>query len=154
MKIPSSRTLRDMETAAELRAAGATWETAAEQIQRQPNSLTRWARVYHEEWERLLRQAEERLSRHASNESRSVLRKLLRAKSSRIRLTASDKLTRHWHEEKAKEAPPDPHIDRSAYLAHLEEMNDEQLQQFLAEFVQRIHAEGAGAGVQNPPGPA
>ena len=154
MKIPSSRTLRDMETAADLRAAGATWETAAEQTGRQPNLLIRWARVYRDEWEQLLREAEERLSRHASNESRSVLRKLLRAKSSRIRLTAADKLTRHQQDEKAKEAPPDPHVDRSAYLAHLEEMNDEQLQQFLAEFVERIHAEGAVAGVENPPSPA
>ncbi len=154
MKIPSSRTLRDMETAADLRAAGATWETAAEQTGRQPNLLIRWARVYHDQWEQLLREAEERLSRHASNESRSVLRKLLRAKSSRIRLTAADKLTRHWHEEKAKEAPPDPHVDRSAYIAFLEEMNDDQLQVHLAELVRRIHAEGGVAGTVSPQSPA
>ncbi len=30
MKIPSTRTLHDMELAAELRAAGATWETIGE----------------------------------------------------------------------------------------------------------------------------
>ncbi len=142
-----------METAADLRAAGATWETAAAQIGRQPTLLIRWTRFYQEDWERLYRQAEERLSRHASNESRSVLRKLLRAKSSKIRLTASDKLTRHWHEEKAKEAPPDPHVDRSAYVAFLEEMNDDQLQEHLAEFVRRIHTEGGVAGTANPPSP-
>jgi len=142
-----------METAAELRAAGATWETAAEQLGRQPTLLIRWTRHYHEDWERFLREAEARLSRHASNESRSVMRKLLRAKSSRIRLTAADKLTRHWHEEKAKEAPPDPHVDRSAYVAFLEEMNDDQLQEHLAEFVRRIHTEGGVAGTANPPSP-
>ncbi len=82
MKIPSTRTRRDMEAAADLRAADATWETAAEQTGRHPNLLIRWARVYRDEWEQLLRETEQRLSRHASNKSRSVLRKLLRAKSS------------------------------------------------------------------------
>ena len=66
MKIPSIRTRRCMESAADLRAAGATWETAADQVGRQPNLLMRWARVYREEWERLLRDAEERLVRQAS----------------------------------------------------------------------------------------
>jgi len=56
-----------MEAAADLRAADATWETAAEQTGRQPNLLIRWARVYRDEWEQLLRKAEQRLSRHASN---------------------------------------------------------------------------------------
>ncbi len=153
MKIPSTRTRRDMETAADLRAAGATWETAAEQTGRQPNLLIRWARVYHDQWEQLLREAEERLSRHASNESRSVMRKLLRAKSSRIRLTAADKLSRHGFEERAKKEPPSPHADRAGFVAHLEEMSDAQLQQFLAELVKRIHTEGAGAGVESPGSP-
>ena len=153
MRIPSHRTLRDMETASELRAAGATWETAAEQLGRQPTLLIRWTRHYHEDWERLLRDAEERLSRQASNESRSVLRMLMRCKSSKIRLSAADKLMRHGLEEKAKREPPDPHVDRSAYVAFLEEMNDDQLQEHLAEFVRRIHTEGGVAGTANPPSP-
>ena len=41
MKIPSMRTRRDMETAAELRAAGASWETAAAELGRQPVLLMR-----------------------------------------------------------------------------------------------------------------
>ena len=154
MRIPSDRTLHDMETAAELRAAGATWETAAEQLGRQPTLLIRWTRHYHEDWERLLREAEERLSRQASNESRSVLRMLMRCKSSKIRLSAADKLMRHGLEEKAKREPPEPRVDRSAYIALLEEMTDDQLQEHLAEFVRRIHAEGGAAPMADSAGAA
>ncbi len=142
-----------METAAELRAAGATWETAADQIQRDATVLIRWARVYRDDWERLLREAEERLSRQASNESRSVLRTMLRHKSSRVRLSAADQLTRHRLDEKAKQQPPDPHVDRCAYIDFLEEMNDAQLHEYLAEFVKQIHAEGGQPAMADSPGP-
>src|SRR5438128_978518 len=154
MKIPSIRTRRDMETAAELRAAGATWETAAGQLGRDPTLLMRWARVYREDWERLLREAEQRLLRQGSNESRSVLRILLRAKSSKLRLAAADKLAHHCREEKALQEPPSPHTDRTAFLAYLEEMTDAQFQEYLADVVQRLHPQGPGTGNENPPSPA
>lgn len=154
MNIPSARTRRDMETAAELRAAGATWETAAVQLGRQPNLLMRWARIYRDEWERLNQEAEEHLSRQAGNESRHVLRTLLRSKSSKIRLTAADKLTRYRLQERAKAAPPNAHVDQSAFLTTLEEMSDADLQKYLADFVQRIHAQGPEPGLANPHGAA
>jgi hypothetical protein len=45
MKIPTTRTRRDMEIVAELRAAGATWETAALKVQRRAGAArTREAR--------------------------------------------------------------------------------------------------------------
>ena len=153
MSIPSARTLRDLETVAELRATGASWETAAAEVRRHPNVLMRWARVYRDEWDRLLREAEDRWSRQASNESRSVLRILLRAKSSKVRLAAAGKLAQHRLDEKAREPPPDPHVDRTAYVAYLEEMSDEQLHAYLAEFVRGLHAEGGAGAVANPPGP-
>jgi hypothetical protein len=131
-----------MEMAAELRAVGATWETAGEQLHRQPTLLIRWVRVYREEWERFLRNAENRLARETSNESRSLLRQLLRNTSSRIRSMAADKLTRHRLQQKANETPPDPRVEHSAYIDFLEEMSDEQLQQYLAEFIARSQAEG------------
>ena len=70
MRIPSARTRRDMETAAELRAAGATWDTIAAQLERQPNVVIRWTSVYREDWERMYAAAEERESRLGDNESR------------------------------------------------------------------------------------
>src|SRR5262249_10589237 len=77
MKIPSAKTRRDMEIAAELRAAGATWETAAEKLGRRRFVVQRWAKDYPDEWERLLGDAEQRVSREGTNESRSAMRILL-----------------------------------------------------------------------------
>ena len=61
MNIPSTRTRHDMEIAADLRAQGGTWVTIARNLKRQPGLLMRWTRVYAPEWERLLKEAEERL---------------------------------------------------------------------------------------------
>jgi hypothetical protein len=132
-----------MELAAELRAAGATWETAALQLRRQVGLLVRWSRNYREEWERLFKDAEERLSRQSGNESKAVLRQLLRSKSSKLRLAAADKLTRLRLEEKTAEGPPDPHADLAAFVACAEEMSDDELKEYLEEFV-REHGNAPG----------
>ncbi|HLW67338.1 MAG TPA: hypothetical protein VKS79_18630 [Gemmataceae bacterium] len=76
MKIPSIRTRRDMEMVADLRAAGATWETAALKVQRRAGLLRRWAKVYAEEWVRLFREAEERLGREANKVTGMLLNSL------------------------------------------------------------------------------
>ncbi len=135
MKIPSNRTRQDMETAAELRAAGATWETIAAQLHRQRYVVARWVKHYAEEWERLLREAEERTSRHADNESRNVARLLLRDNSPKVRLDAANSLARRRQVEKAVEPPPDPRSDLTALVAQVEQMSDDELQQFLVEFM-------------------
>ena len=154
MKTPLPRTRRDMETAAELRAAGATWDTAAVQVGRQPNVLIRWARVYREEWDRLCREAERRWSQPATAESRGVLRALLRCQVSRIRLSIADKLTRRWLELKAKAAPPDLHAEQSAFIACMEEMTDGQLHQLLADVVRRLPADGGPLAAADSLSPA
>ena len=136
-----------METAAELRAAGATWETAARQVGRDPTLLMRWARHYREEWQQLYREAEERLARRASDEARSMLRTLFRAASPKVRRAVADKLAQRRRDEKAKEAPSNPQADRLAYLAFVEQMTDEQLQQYLLAFVADIRADGGDSGV-------
>jgi hypothetical protein len=124
-----------MEVAAELRAPGATWETIGLKLQRQPGLLRRWTKVCCDEWERLLKEAEERLSRQAGSESRAVLRELLRSKKSTVRLAAAERLARLRMQEKASEAPPDPHADVAAFIAAAEEMTDEELEGYLAEFI-------------------
>ena len=135
-----------METAADLRAAGATWETAARQVGRDPTLLMRWARHYREEWQQLYREAEERLARRASDEARAVLRTLFRAASAKVRRAVADKLAQRRHDEKAREAPSNPKADRLAYLDFVEKMSDEQLQQYLLEFVADIRADGGDSG--------
>ena len=150
MKIPSMRTRRDMETAAELRAAGASWETAAAELGRQPNLLMRWAKVYREDWERLLLEAEERADREVSNEARTALRILLRSKNSKVRLAAAGNVARHWLAKRSGANAPDPRTDHAAYLAYVEEMSDEQLEQYLAEFAGRTRGQDSDASVASP----
>jgi hypothetical protein len=135
MRIPSSRTRRDMEMAAELRASGGTWDTVARQLGRQPNVVMRWVKEYPQEWERMFRDAEARASRDAGNESRTALRILLRHQDSKLRLHAAECLAKLRLAEKAADPPPDPRADLNAMVAQVEQMSDDELQQFLAEFV-------------------
>ena len=137
MNIPSTRTRHDMEIAAELRAQGATWATIGLQLKRQPGLLQRWTRVYAPDWDRLLKGAEERLSRHANNESRAVLRELLRAENGKLRLAAAERLAKLRLQEKAKEPPADPHADVAAIVAAADAMSDAELEEYLAEFVKK-----------------
>jgi hypothetical protein len=129
-----------MEIVAELRAAGATWETAALKVQRRAGLLRRWSKVYPEEWERLFREAEERQGREANNESRTVLRELLRSKEPKARLAAAERLARLRLQAIAKQSPPDPHGDLAAFLAAAQEMSDAELDEYMAEFFAEMRA--------------
>jgi len=141
MKIPSTRTRRDMEIAADLRAQGATWQTIALKLGRQMALLHRWVKVYAAEWERLFREVEERLSREANNESRTVLRELLRNPEPKVRLAAAERLARIRLQEKKAE-PPNPRTDVAALVAAADEMSDEELEEYLAKYArERLAAE-------------
>ncbi len=139
MHIASEKTRRDMEAAAELRAAGATWETIGEVLGRKPFVLTRWARVYRDDWQQYLRDAEERALGPLSSEARAKLRALLRHESSRVRLKAADQYVRRRLAENAAQRPPDPQAELAAYLAEVEQMTDEELENRLAEFIEQTH---------------
>ena len=156
MRIPSSKTRRDMELAAELRAAGATWENIAEKLKRHPNLVIRWASVYRDEWERLLREAEARGARLTTGESRSAMRILLRHKSSKVRIRAVDQLTKLLRAERAGSQSPGGPEDLSAFLAHVEEMSDDELEETMAEFAEQYRgkrsAQADGDGVAGAAG--
>jgi hypothetical protein len=68
MKIASQRTLDDMDSAAELRVQGATWDTIAQVLGRHKRVLTRWVRYYPEDWERLFNEAKQRLANELGGE--------------------------------------------------------------------------------------
>jgi hypothetical protein len=124
-----------MEAAAELRAAGATWETIGEVLDRKPFVLTRWARVYSDDWRRYLRDAGEWLLRQGSSEWRAKLQALLRHPSSRVRLATADQLLRQRLAEKSAERPPDRLAEAAAFLAVAEKMTDERLQELITDFI-------------------
>ena len=127
MKIASIRTRQDMEMAAELRASGATWKTVAENLRRRLNVVWRWTRWYRDEWEALLRDAEERASREGASASHAVMRQLLRHKNAKIRLSTAEKLIKLRLAEKAAEPPRHSTSNLSALLTHLEELSDVEL---------------------------
>jgi hypothetical protein len=127
MKIPSSRTRQALEEAAELRAAGATWETIAGQLQRQKNVVSRWQNYYAEEWEQLLRDAEERTSRHANNEARNSLRIALRSLDAKERLAAAKQLAHMRKDEKAAQPITDRHSRYTHFTNQIQELSDEEL---------------------------
>ena len=70
MKIAWQRTLDDMDSAAELRVQGATWDTIAQYLGRNKRVLTRWVRYYTDDWQRFFRAAERRLADELAAERR------------------------------------------------------------------------------------
>ena len=155
MKIPSAKAHHDMELAAELRAAGATWETVGEKLKRHPNVVVRWTSQYRPEWERLSREAETRVARQGTCESRSAMRVLLRHKSSKVRVRAVDQLTKLLRAERAGGKPADGPEDLSAFLAHVEEMSDDELEETLAEFAEQYRGKNtSSSGPDASPGQA
>jgi hypothetical protein len=154
MRIPSDRTRRDMELAAELRAAGAPWEVVAEKLGRQRFVMHRWGKLYPDIWERLLREAEERYGREGNNESHVELRRMLRHKSSRVRLAAADKLTKLRLAELDRQASLDPREDLNSFLAHADEISDEELYQYLCEFIEELRSGDHPSGFRLEPRPA
>jgi hypothetical protein len=143
-----------MELAAELRAAGATWEMIGEKVKRHPNVVVRWTSVYRDEWQQLLRDAEERVARLGTHETRSTMRTLLRHEDLKIRLGAADQLTKLLRVELAQRKPADSKQDLTNLLAHVEEMSDEELEQCLAEFVELTRAGNTLASRQEDRHPA
>jgi hypothetical protein len=135
MHVPSEKTRRDMEAAAELRAAGATWETIGEVLGRKPFVLTRWARVYRDEWRGYLRYAKERALQQVNSEARMKLQALLRHESSHIRMKTAVQYLREQLAENATRRPPDPQLELADFLAKIEKMSDEELQESIAEFI-------------------
>ena len=145
MKIASFVTRRDMEIAAELRAAGATWETIAKKLGRQRVVVTRWATWYSDDWNRLIEDAEERVARTGSAESRAIIRLLLRHMSPRIRLCTAETLVRRRLAEKSAKPTINPRIDVRAFMALLEEVPDADLERNIDDFIRRRQAEADAA---------
>jgi hypothetical protein len=139
MRIQSPQTRRDLEIAAELRAAGASWDTAAAVLHRQPHLLSRWSRVYFEEWQRLLAQAEERQA-HTDAESRSALRKRLQSRDANTRVEAATNLMQQRLDEMAAQSPAQVPTDPAAFKAHVEQMNAQELDGFLTNFFDNLYA--------------
>ena len=89
MPAPTCKTLRRLAAAAELRAAGATWETVAAHLGRGAGKCRRWPIRYRDYWAAAYRAAERRRNAVARQEAVNALRGLLRSEDGRAKRDAA-----------------------------------------------------------------
>jgi hypothetical protein len=135
--------------AAELRAAGSTWDAVAAKLNRAADTVRRWPILYPDRWQSALRAAERRLVSEAGAESVLVLRTLLRSDDEKVRRDAARfliylRLELAKLDQKASGEPPTPQptSDTARLVAFLEGHTDEQLDRLVSE----LH------GAPRPPG--
>lgn len=130
--------------AAELRAAGLSWEAVAAKVGRSAETARRWPSTYPDRWQALLQAAERRLVCEAGAESVLILRQLLRSNDEKVRRDAA-RLLVNLRLELAKldfkadtHAPAGHMADAARLLRHLlETHSDDHLAQLVAAEVGR-----------------
>jgi hypothetical protein len=163
MKQPPEDILPLMTLAADLRAAGNSWEAIAVKVLREPRTCRGWPVRYPEVWRRLYDEAVDQFLDEAGDEATFYLRKLLRAtdpkdpwlqQNTAKFLAAQRRQARR--ERRAAAAPAGPPGDWAPYLAYLEKLSDADLKSFLDEFVARRLAQARPAvpAGGDEPGPA
>ena len=127
----SERMQRALERAAEMKAAGSSWEAIAIALQRTVQTVKKWPRVYANEWQVMFGQFEKQFVDEAAAESVLALRKQLRIEKSTLSVRAADKLIR-YRISRAKSTPaPPPNEGMSAEerdLQFTKEMEEEARQ--------------------------
>jgi hypothetical protein len=144
MHIPSQRTRHDIDAAAELRAAGATWQTIGEALERHEFVVRRWTHVYREDWELDLAAAERRAAKRGDDD-KAKLRALLRHTNARIRRHTADELIRQRRAEASTESPFEQRVYINTFLAGVEQMNDKELDKTIAEFIAKTRRRPEGS---------
>ena len=100
----SVRFLHALERAAEMKAAGSSWEAIATALHRKLQTVKQWSRLYANEWQELFAKYEKQLLDEATAESVLALRKQLRADEATVSIQAADKLIR-YRISRAKSTP-------------------------------------------------
>jgi hypothetical protein len=148
MHTPPEKIVRLVERAAELRAAGHTWEQIAKKLRRSL-AIRGWRRRYPEFWNRAIADARRELAAQASAEGLTVLRNLLLSQDEKVRRDASARLLALRPNDDLPQPPPS---DLLRYVQILEGMTDDDLESLLAESVRAVAArpEHPAAGDPNP----
>ena len=161
METLSPKLLTLLTRAAELRAAGASWTTVAQEIRKIAETCRAWPRRFPETWRRLFRQALGERAAEGGVEAHIYLRKLIRHDNPHISLCAAQFLQRAWESQMTREDKaerPDPAqvaAEVAEFAKFVKGLTDDQLANHLAEFLARRPAAAAGAasGTPDPPGP-
>jgi hypothetical protein len=119
--------------AAELRAAGCSWELVARTLHRRLAKVRRWPEVFAERWQAALQRAERRNLAEASAEAVLVLRQLLRSSTDTVRRDAARYLVDLWMKlarlDRQSEAESAPPTSDRLFAEFLEAHSDEELQE-------------------------
>ena len=138
--------------AAELRAAGASWEAIAKEVHRRERTVRGWPRKYTDRWTTALIQAEQRMTAQADCESVFTLRKLLLSQDEKVRWHAAKALigrrVDHKKIELKSPPPPNPALSNEAarIIAFLDGQPDEELTAIAAELAPLPPAAINGSG--------
>lgn len=129
--------------AAELRAAGKSWEAVADEVGRTVKTVRNWPEAYSLKWAELLRKAEARLVSEATAESVHTLRMQLRSSDDKASRDAAQKLIsfrvalgkkpKQSTRNKAKK----PSSDAARLVAYLEGLPDDEFHTLAEEFDRR-----------------
>jgi HEAT repeat protein len=124
--------------AAELRAAGATWESVAKEVRRAARTVRRWPRKYPDRWAAALVQAERLLAAQSDCESVLTLRRLLVSPDELVRWRAAKCLiARRVERDKLALKTPPAHTpltsEAARLIAFLDGHPDEELAAIVAD---------------------
>jgi hypothetical protein len=124
-------------TAAEMRAEGAGWEAIAAKVRRSADTVRRWPQRHAALWQRLFREAEERLVAEASAESVLVLRRSLRDPDDKVRREVARTLVtaRTARRRQEKKTTAEPTDDRERVAAFLAGQDEAALRRMLEELL-------------------
>ena len=126
---PTAKTIR---LAAELRAAGKSWELVARRMRRRVDVVSEWPEKFADTWRDAYEQARERVLADALAEAICVLRQQLRAEDEKIRLEAARKLVDRCGVP-ARESSDNRTSPLVRLATHLEGLSDVELQELLVE---------------------
>ncbi len=101
---PPEHLVAQVERAAELRAAGHSWEYVAREIERPYQTVYSWPRFYRDYWNGLIADARRAVAVESSTEARAVLRNMLRSDDEKMQRDAACELLKS--EPKLEPAKP------------------------------------------------
>jgi hypothetical protein len=160
MRCPPDDVLSLMHQAAELRAAGCSWEAIGVKLNRTARSCRRWTDRYPEVWQQLYWKEKANVAQKAGDEAFGCLRQLLRDEDKWLRQNTAKFLCRHSYDVikgQPGAARPDEALgDWAPYIAYLESHSEEEANACLEEDLAERPAEAgpaapAEAGEPGPP---
>jgi hypothetical protein len=150
MDIPPSNLVYLVERAAELRAAGNSWEQTAQKLGRCADTIRNWPRRYRAFWDQAIAIARRNTAADAGDEGLAILRTLLRSDDDKVRREASVRLL-----DLRPDAGDTPAASNELvrFVEFLEGLSDAELDSLLGPDI-GVDCAGTTSDPADAPGPA